>query len=29
MTSALTGTSLQDNLKTGLVSAFISAGAGQ
>lgn len=24
-----TGTSLQDNLKTGLVSAFISAGAGQ
>ena len=29
MTSALTGTSLEDNLKTGLVSAFISAGAGQ
>ncbi len=27
--SALTGTSLEDNIKTGLVSAFISAGAGQ
>jgi hypothetical protein len=29
MTSALTGTSLEDNIKTGLVSAFISAGSGQ
>ena len=29
MTSAITGTSLEDNIKTGLVSAFISAGAGQ
>ncbi len=28
MTSAITGTSLEDNIKTGLVSAFISAGAG-
>jgi Possible hemagglutinin (DUF637)/Pre-toxin domain with VENN motif len=29
MTSAITGTPLEDNIKTGLVSAFISAGAGQ
>ncbi len=29
MTSALTGTSLEDNLKTGLMGAVISAGAGQ
>jgi hypothetical protein len=29
VTSVLTGTSLEDNIKTGLVSAFISAGAGQ
>jgi hypothetical protein len=29
MTSALTGASLEDSLKTGLVSAVISAGAGQ
>jgi adhesin HecA-like repeat protein len=29
VTSAITGTSLEDNIKTGLVSAFISAGAGQ
>ena len=29
VTSALTGTSLEDNIKTGLVSAFISAGSGQ
>jgi filamentous hemagglutinin family protein len=28
MTSAITGTPLEDNIKTGLVSAFISAGAG-
>jgi hypothetical protein len=27
--SALTGTSLEDNIKTGLVSAFVTAGAGQ
>ena len=29
VTSAITGTSLEDNIKTGLVSAFISAGSGQ